>query len=419
LDKIGKMKPSKNNQPEILAIIPARGNSKSIPKKNIREFAGFPMIAFSIAAAKQSRYVTRVIISTDNEEIAQIAKDFGAEVPFMRPDELALDNTLDYPVIEHALLWLAEKENYHPDYVIQLRPTSPIRPKSMVDDAVELMLAHPEADSVRGVVPSAQNPYKMWFIDQEGRMQPILHVDGIREPYNAPRQDLPDTFWQTGHIDVIRAEMILNKKSLTGDVILPLMVDPRYSVDIDTLLDWERAEANILECMPDIVWPGQRKREFKAKVSLLVMDFDGVMTDDRVWVDAEGNEMVAANRGDGLGLERVQKLTDIRVMVLSKETHPVVAARCKKLNIPLIQGVDEKPVALKKMLKKWGVPAEEVVYIGNDLNDLPCFPLVGFSVVPANALPEMKRAADLVLQKSGGFGAVRELCDILISRFVK
>lgn len=408
-----------NKRPEILAIIPARGNSKSIPKKNIKEFAGFPMIAFSIAAARQSHHITRVIVSTDNQEIAQVAQEYGAEVPFMRPDELALDNTLDYPVIEHALLWLAAQESYHPDYVVQLRPTSPIRPRNMVDDAVELMLSHPDADSVRGVVPSAQNPYKMWFVDEQGCMKPILQVGGIREPYNAPRQDLPDTFWQTGHIDVIRAEMILKKKSLSGDVILPLMVDPRYSVDIDTLLDWERAEANIMECMPDIVWPGQRKRAFPAKVTLLVMDFDGVMTDDRVWVDAEGNETVAANRGDGLGLERLRKLTDIQMMVISKETNRVVAARCKKLDIPLLQGVDEKPEALEKMLKQRGIPAEEVIYIGNDLNDLPCFPMVGYSTVPANALPEMKRAADLVLRKNGGFGAVRELCDILISRFAK
>jgi N-acylneuraminate cytidylyltransferase len=408
-----------NKRPEILAIIPARGNSKSIPKKNIKEFAGFPMLAFSIAAAKQSRHVTRVIVSTDNQEIAQVAREYGAEVPFMRPDELALDNTLDYPVIEHALLWLAEQESYHPNFVIQLRPTSPIRPQNMVDDAVELILAHPEADSVRGVVPSAQNPYKMWFVDEQGRMKSVLQVDGIREPYNAPRQDLPDTFWQTGHIDVIRAEMILKKESLSGDVILPLMVDPRYSVDIDTLLDWERAEANIMECMPEIVWPGQRKRPFPKKVSLLVMDFDGVMTDDRVWVDAEGNEMVAANRGDGLGLERLRSLTDIQAMVISKETNRVVAARCKKLDIPLLQGVDEKPEELAKMLKQRSIPVEEVIYIGNDLNDLPCFPLVGFSAVPANALPEMKRAADLVLRKNGGYGAVRELCDILISRFAK
>lgn len=406
-------------KPEILAIIPARGNSKSIPKKNIKEFAGFPMLAFSIAAARQSRYVTRVIVSTDSDEIAQVALKYGAEIPFMRPDELAQDDTLDYPVIEHTLLWLSKNEGYQPEFIIQLRPTSPIRPENMVDDAVELMLAHPEADSVRGVVPSAQNPYKMWFVDEAGRMKPILMVEGVKEPYNAPRQDLPDTFWQTGHIDVIRAEMILKKKSLTGDVVLPLMVDPLYSVDIDTLLDWERAESNVLEGIPGMVWPGSKKRSFPEKLSLLVMDFDGVLTDDRVWVDGDGNEMVAANRGDGLGLERLRQLTDLQLMVISKETNRVVAARCKKLDISLIQSVNDKPRTLDSVLKKSGISAGEVIYIGNDLNDLDCFPMVGFSVVPANTLPEIKHHADLVLSRKGGFGAIRELCEMLISRYPK
>lgn len=406
-------------KPEVLAIIPARGNSKSIPRKNIREFAGFPLLAFSVAAAQQSRSVTRVIVSTDDAQIAEVAKKYGAEVPFMRPDALAQDDTLDYPVIEHALMWLVENEDYHPQLVIQLRPTSPIRPESMVDDAVELMLANTEADSVRGVVPSAQNPYKMWFIDEEGAMRPILKAAGISEPYNAPRQALPDTFWQTGHIDVIRTEMILKKKSLSGDVILPLLVDPVFSVDIDTPLDWERAENAVLEGLPGMVWPGNRRRQAPLKVSLLVMDFDGVMTDDRVWVDADGKEMVAANRGDGLGLERLRQLTDIQVMVISKETNPVVSARCNKLNIPLIQGVDDKPEILASVLKKHQVPAKEVVYAGNDLNDVDCFPLAGFSVVPANALPGIKRQADMVLRKEGGFGAVRELCDWLIAQYPK
>lgn len=408
-----------NKKPDILAIIPARGNSKSIPGKNIREFAGFPMLAFSIAAARQSRHVTRVIVSTDSQEIAEVAREFGAEIPFMRPARLGQDDTLDYPVIEHALNWLAENENYFPELVIQLRPTSPIRPQEMVDEAVALILAYPEADSVRGVVPSAQNPYKMWFIDGQGRLQPILKVEGIREPYNAPRQDLPDTFWQTGHIDVIRTAIIREKKSLSGDVILPLMVDPVYSVDIDTPLDWERAQRQALEGLPGMVWPEGHRRAFPRKISLLVMDFDGVLTDDRVWVDAAGNEMVAASRGDGLGLERLRQLTNIQVMVISKETNRVVAARCKKLDIPYIQSVKDKQSALLSALEQKKIPAAETVFIGNDLNDLVCFPLVGLSVAPASANPQVKSKADLVLRKPGGQGAVRELCDILISRFPK
>ncbi|HUV14932.1 MAG TPA: acylneuraminate cytidylyltransferase [Pelolinea sp.] len=406
-----------NIKPEILAIIPARGNSKSIHHKNIREFAGYPLIAFSIAAARQSAHVSRVIVSTDDAEIAQVAREYGAEVPFMRPVELAQDDTLDYPVIEHVLRWLVDNENYHPEFVMQLRPTSPIRPETMVDEAVKLMLSHPEADSVRGVVPSAQNPYKMWFIDVKGQMKPILNMDRIKEPYNAPRQDLPNTYWQTGHIDVIRVDMILEKKSLTGDIVLPLMVDPLYSVDIDTPLDWERAESCAQEGLLRMVWPGNKKRAFPDKVALLVMDFDGVLTDDRVWVDGDGNEMVAASRGDGLGLERLRQLTDIQVMVISKETNRVVAARCKKLDIPLIQSVNDKPKTLEAVFKQRGIPTGEVIYMGNDLNDLDCFPMVGFSIVPGSALPEIKRKADFVLQKNGGFGAVRELCELLIARY--
>lgn len=408
-----------NKMVEILALIPARGDSKSIPRKNIKEFAGFPLIAFSIAAAKQSHCVSRVIVSTDDNEIAQIAREYGAEVPFKRPRELARDDTLDFPVIEHAVHWLSEKESYHPEFIVQLRPTSPIRPQNMVDEAVEIILNHLKADSVRGVVPSTQNPYKMWFIDEEGKLKPLLKATGIAEPYNAPRQNLPNTYWQTGHIDVIRTEMMLKKKSLSGDVILPLMIDPLYSVDLDTPLDWKRAEMYVLEGLTNMVWPGTKKRSFPEKVSLLVMDFDGVMTDDRVWVDAEGKEMVAANRSDGLGLERLRKLTDIQVMVISKETNRVVEARCKKLGIPLIQSAEDKRNALESILSQRDISTEEVVYLGNDLNDLPCFLMVGWAAVPASALPEMKHKADFVLQKNGGFGAVRELCDILIKRFSK
>ncbi|MBI1855503.1 MAG: acylneuraminate cytidylyltransferase family protein, partial [Chloroflexi bacterium] len=125
---------------EILALIPARGGSKGIPRKNIRSFAGYPLIAWSIAAAKQSGLVTRIIVSTDDDEIAAVAREWGAETPFMRPTELAQDKTLDLPVFEHALKWLAENENYKPDVLIQLRPTSPIRPRDLVDDAVRILL---------------------------------------------------------------------------------------------------------------------------------------------------------------------------------------------------------------------------------------------------------------------------------------
>src|SRR5512134_4019719 len=145
---------------EILALIPARGGSKGIPRKNIRSFAGYPLIAWSIAAAKQAACVTRIIVSTDDAEIAAVAREYGAETPFLRPAELAQDQTTDLPVFEHVIEWLEANEGYQPDIVIQLRPTSPIRPKDCIDHAVKILMEHTEADCVRGVVTAGQNPYK-------------------------------------------------------------------------------------------------------------------------------------------------------------------------------------------------------------------------------------------------------------------
>ena len=401
---------------EVLAVVPARGNSKSIPRKNIRPLGGVPLIAYSIAAGLQSRAVTRTIVSTDDEEIAAVARQYGAETPFMRPEEFSRDETLDFPVFKHALEWLAEHEDYHPDVLIQLRPTSPFRPPELLDQAVQLLLDHPQADSVRGVVPSGQNPYKMWSVNPDGSMSPILKVAGVKEAFNAPRQQLPDTYWQTGHVDAIRPRAILEKNSMSGDVILPLFIDPAYTVDIDTLLDWQRAESSIMEGRLKIVAPEQAKRPFPASPRLLILDFDGVMTDDRVWVDQDGREMVAASRADGLGLERLRQLTGMQVLVMSKETNPVVAARCAKLKLDVLQSVGDKVSALNKLYVERDLKPADILYVGNDLNDLPCFPLVGFAAAPADAFPAVRQNADLVLQNPGGFGAVRELCELLIER---
>ncbi len=402
---------------EILAIIPARGGSKGIPRKNIRNFAGYPLIAYSIAAGLKSELVTRVIVSTDDDEIAEVAREYGAETPFMRPTVFAEDNTTDLPVFEHALAWLAENEDYHPDAVIQLRPTSPIRPLDCVDDAIRILLAHPEADSVRGVVPAGQNPHKMWRLPdgENAPMRNLLDVDGIAEPYNAPRQILPPVYWQTGHIDAIRPRVILEQKSMTGDVIFPLMIDSDYTVDIDNLSDWAKYEWLVKFGDLKFVSPGLDRRPMPATVKVLFLDFDGVMTDNRVWTDQDGRETVAASRGDGYGIQLLKK-AGVETVVISKEKNPVVAARCRKLGIEYQQGIDDKTGILKREQAKRGVDPAETIFVGNDLNDLPAFPLVGWGVAVADAEPEVLRRADFVLSKKGGHGAVREICDLILSR---
>jgi len=239
----------------ILAIVPARGGSKSVPRKNVRVLGGHPLVAYSIAAGLQARQVERVLVSTDDEEIAQIARRYGADVPFLRPGALAQDDTPDLPVFQHALQWLEQEEGYRPDIVVQLRPTSPLRPPECVDRGIDILNAHPEADSVRAVVPASQNPYKMWRISPDGGLVPLLK-DAGGEAYNTPRQLLPPTYWQTGHLDVVRTATLREKNSMTGDIVLPLLMEPAYAIDIDGPLDHDRAEQLLQDGSMALVRPG-------------------------------------------------------------------------------------------------------------------------------------------------------------------
>jgi N-acylneuraminate cytidylyltransferase len=405
---------------EVLALIPARGGSKGIPRKNIRSFAGYPLIAWSIAAAKKSELVTRVIVSTDDEEIAAVARQWGAEAPFLRPDEISQDKTTDLPVFEHALKWLEDAEGYRPEIVVQLRPTSPIRPVSMVDDAIGILRDHKDADCVRGVVPAGQNPFKMWRFNGEGKpLNPLLVVDGIAEPYNAPRQILPSVYWQTGHIDAIRISTVTQKKSLTGDVIYPLLIDPKYTVDIDTLPDWTKYEALAYSGLP-MVSPGNPRRDMPEQIQMIICDFDGVVTDNHVITDQDGKESVLASRSDSMHIKKLREL-GVATMILSSEPNPVVAARAAKMGVEAIHnvGMQDKGRVMREVLEQKKIKAENVIYIGNDLNDLPCFEIAGWSVAVADAYPEVLRAADHVLIKNGGHGAIRELCEIVLQQLSK
>ncbi|MBI2069774.1 MAG: acylneuraminate cytidylyltransferase family protein [Elusimicrobia bacterium] len=228
---------------DILAIIPARGGSKSVLKKNIHLLAGKPLIVYTIEAAKRSALLTRTIVSTDDEEIARIARDLGAEVPFMRPAEHASDQAEDLPVFKHALQWFNKHERWVPEIVCRLAPTSPLRRAEHIDAACRLLLGSPQADSVRSVCEAPKHPLKMWRI-KNGDLAPFvpLEVFGIREPYNKPRQALPEAYVQNGVVEAIRSKTILEKNSMSGEKILSLVVAPEDSVNIDGPLDFLWAE---------------------------------------------------------------------------------------------------------------------------------------------------------------------------------
>lgn len=230
---------------EVLAVIPARSGSKTVVHKNIRDLNGKPMIAYSVEHAKRAKFVTRVIVSTDSEDYAKIAREYGGETPFLRPLELAADYSTDYEVFEHALTYLKQKEGYVPDIVVQLRPTYPIRDSRDIDRMIKLLMEHPEADSVRCIAPAKEIAYKMWT-EQDGVLKPIL--TDIKEAYNMPRQQLPQIYYQNACIDVFRTDTVLQKKSMTGDVILGYKME--HNFDIDTEADFVRAEQylKLMQC---------------------------------------------------------------------------------------------------------------------------------------------------------------------------
>lgn len=226
----------------VLGIVPARGGSKSVPRKNIRPLRGKPLIAYTIESARAAMRLSRLIVSTDDEAIASAARAFGAEVPFLRPPELAADDTLDQPVFLHALRWLAEHEGYAPDYVAVLRPTSPLRQPEHIDGAIEVALAT-GADVVKSVTVTGVHPYKTWRIES-GRLRPFVpSALWDRRGPDVPRQELPTVYWQDGVVDIVAVRLILDPPPSFADVFFaPYVMDQRYSVDLDTEEDFERAE---------------------------------------------------------------------------------------------------------------------------------------------------------------------------------
>ncbi len=221
---------------EVLAIIPARGGSKGIKRKNLVDFLGKPLVAHSIAHALASRAISRTIVSTDDMEISRVSQACGAEVPFLRPAELAEDHVLDWPVFVHALEFLAQKENYRPEIVVHLRPTAPYRQPEWIDQAIDLLVRHPDADSVRSVSEPDKHPYRMFKLDAAGYLDPIMKHEHP-EPYVLRRQELPKVYYYNCVIDVTRPTTILEKRSMTGNRILPYIMNPDEVLDIDSPRD--------------------------------------------------------------------------------------------------------------------------------------------------------------------------------------
>jgi CMP-N,N'-diacetyllegionaminic acid synthase len=249
-------------KPQVLALIPARGGSKSVPRKNLLPVAGRPLIAYSILHAKACPSITRIVVSTDDDEIADVARSFGAEVPFKRPAEAASDTATDFQVFHHALSWLAENERYVPEVVVHLRPTGPVREVPLIERAVQLMLGSPEADSLRSVSTAEQTPYKMWRIE-DSFLRPLLELPGHPEAHSMPRQKLPTAYWQNGYVDIVRPRTIIDLESMTGQTILPFVVEGKIH-ELDYVDQIPALEAAVKDWLAGVTSPVSPERRHPA-----------------------------------------------------------------------------------------------------------------------------------------------------------
>ena len=228
--------------PRVLVVVPARGGSKGIPRKNLQLLGGRPLVAHAVATGLAARSVTRVVCSTDDPEIVQAARDAGADAPFLRPVELAQDTSEDWPVFAHALNWLERNEGWVPELVVNLRPTSPLRTPRHVEDAIQLLL-DTGADSVKAVCLARQHPHKMWLRQTDGRIEPYLKTPfRLSRGPDVPRAELDDVYWQNGVVDVTRRSVIFEQRVMIGARVAGLVTQPEDSIDIDTPLDLALAE---------------------------------------------------------------------------------------------------------------------------------------------------------------------------------
>ncbi|GIV17793.1 MAG: transferase [Armatimonadota bacterium] len=384
------------------AIIPARGGSKGITRKNLQPVGGVPLIGRAILAARGSQHVQGVFVSTDDAEIAEAAKRYGAEV-IWRPAELATDTASSEAALLHALHYLREERSLRVDLLVFIQCTSPFIESKDIDAMIE-KLEDGNGDCIFTVT---RFHGFVWKVDSQLGAVGVNHDRNVR----LRRQEREPQFLETGAVYIMRADGFLQYKHRFFGKVLMYEVPSERSLEID-----EPADLLLANMLWQRMYRENQRRTLPDKVEAIVMDFDGVFTDNRVLVLQDGSEGVLCSRSDGWGIARLKE-RGIPIVVISSETNPVVEARCRKLGIECLTGVADKLSVMWEWLQRRGVSSENnVVYIGNDVNDLACMQAVGCAVAPSDAHPQVLEAADVVLQAKGGQGALRELAEMVLQQ---
>lgn len=381
-----------------VAIIPARGGSKGIPRKNLAQLGGHPLVVHSILQARASAGIDRVFVSTDDDEIAAVSKAAGAEI-VRRPAALAGDTASTESAIAHALgCW--SDQGLVPDRIVLLQATSPFREAGQLDAALA-QFDREGCDSMLSVVRFCGF---VWRTDGAGVAAPCSYDPGARPR----RQEIHDTFLETGSFYVFTRVLFEATGARLGGRIATFAVPEHDAIDIDEPADLERARAEA------------RRRGLAETVDLagfewLLLDVDGTLTDGAMYYGEGGDELKRFDTRDGHGIGQFHAAGG-RVALFTGERSQAAARRAAKLAIDhVVIGCRDKAAALDELCTRFGVARERVIAIGDDVNDLPLVGRVGMFVATADARPEVRAAADWITTAGGGHGAVRELADRLVA----
>ncbi len=378
-----------------LAIIPALGESKGIPGKHLRPFLGRPLLVHSIDHARHAQGVASTVVSTDDAAIARVARELGVEVIDLAAGPAAgpMTDLADFDsTLAHAIGVMRNQRGERFDRVVVLDPASPLRRADEVDLALAAF-ERSRADSLVAVC-AARDP--MWVSEGEAGLGTLRRDDG------------PARFRENGSLHVFTAEGFERHRSRVFGRVAMHEMPAWLGMRLESSDDWSTLESIGASRRSGLCGPAL------ARVRLVVFDFDGVMTDNRVLVLQDGTEGASCDRSDGLGVGML-KAAGMPMLVLSKEQNPVVGARCRKLGLECHQGIDDKLTKLRDLLASRGMTMADIAYVGNDINDLACMREAGLPIAVADAYPPVLAAAKMVTVKPGGKGAVREVCDALLA----
>ncbi|MEU5028415.1 acylneuraminate cytidylyltransferase [Streptomyces milbemycinicus] len=396
----------------VVAVIPARGGSKGVPAKNLAAVGGVPLVARAVRECLASRLVTDVVVSTDDAGIAAVARGAGAEV-VQRPTAIAGDTATSEAAVLHALDTYEAAHGISAEVVLLVQCTSPFIVREDVDGVAEAVLDG-GADTALTVAPFHGF---VWRDAEDGTdAETEAAADGgyginHDKSYRPRRQDRPQDLLETGAAYGMRVEGFRAERHRFFGRTALVRTDAARVLEIDDPHDLARARA--LAPLLDAPRPGALPT--RDDIDAVVLDFDGTQTDDKVLIDSDGRELVAVHRGDGLGIAALRR-AELALLILSTEQNPVVAARARKLRVPVLHGIDRKDLALKQWCEEQGIAPERVLYVGNDVNDLPCFGLVGWPVAVAGAHDVVRGAARAVTSTPGGDGAIREIASWILGK---